>query len=352
MMSQEQLNGAQVSTVFEQVGSETVAQGVGMDSILQASASGGLAAGVIDGLGSDGMIRRMVAAPGEQPLRRFALQPVPVVAQSFQQDGTEHDISVLTAFPAANVDDHASAVDIGNLQAGQLGAPCPGAIERHQYDAMKPSPRRVDEEGHFCGAQYAGQVSRPLRIRCISHAPCLLNRLDEEEAQPGQSLGDGMCGEFPLAEQIGLVMADVLRTELIRRALEVTREVLDRLDVAVSGSLSVVTTLEFLEHHFAKVGHRSSPYDPTLSLHLVYSTAADTRHAKASAAKRLRSNRHVGDAEPGHQRHCWWLKHYLSAPPPGSDQSEPATCILYIEIVPPRIFFLVSPILNPSPLYS
>src|ERR1700688_1972949 len=36
--------------------------------------------------------------------------------------------------------------------------------------------------------------------------------------------------------------------------------------VTVYGSLSVITTLEFLEHHFAKVGHRSSPYDPTLSL--------------------------------------------------------------------------------------
>ena len=28
--------------------------------------------------------------------------------------------------------------------------------------------------------------------------------------------------------------------------------------------LSVITTLEFLEHHFAKVGHRLSPYDPNL----------------------------------------------------------------------------------------
>jgi len=73
MMSQEQLNGAQVSTVFEQVGSETVAQGVGMDPILQSSASGGLTAGVIDGLGGDRMTRPMVTAPGEQPLRRFAL---------------------------------------------------------------------------------------------------------------------------------------------------------------------------------------------------------------------------------------------------------------------------------------
>ena len=67
--------------------------------------------------------------------------------------------------------------------------------------------------------------------------------------------------------------------ELVRRTLEITREVLDRLDVAVFGSLGVITTLEFLEHHFAKVGHKSSPYDPTLSLHLLYSTAADTWHA-------------------------------------------------------------------------
>ena len=79
MMSQEYLNGAQVSTVFEQVGSETVAQGVGMDSILQASASGGLAAGVMDGLGGGRMIRPRVTAPGEQPLRRFALQPAPII---------------------------------------------------------------------------------------------------------------------------------------------------------------------------------------------------------------------------------------------------------------------------------
>jgi hypothetical protein len=37
--------------------------------------------------------------------------------------------------------------------------------------------------------------------------------------------------------------------------------------VAVYGTLSVITTLEFLEHHFAKVGHRFAPYDPTLFLH-------------------------------------------------------------------------------------
>src|SRR5271166_6497934 len=152
---------------------------------------------------------------------------------------------------------------------------------------MKASLGRVDEEGNFFWAQYAGQVSRLLRIRCIGNAPWLLHRLDEEEPQRGQPLRDGMCGEFPLAEQIRLVLTDVLRTELVGRTLEVTREIFDGLEVDAGCSLGVITTLEFLEHHFAKMGHRSSPYDPTLSLPLVYSTAADTRHAQASAAKRL-----------------------------------------------------------------
>jgi hypothetical protein len=37
--------------------------------------------------------------------------------------------------------------------------------------------------------------------------------------------------------------------------------------VSIYVSLSVITTLEFFEHHFAKVGHRLATYDPTLFPH-------------------------------------------------------------------------------------
>src|SRR6202047_658789 len=132
---------------------------------------------------------------------------------------------------------------------------------------MKSSLGAVDEVGNFFRAQDAGQVSRLLRIRCIGHAPGFLDRLRVEEPQSGQPLCHGGRGQLSLTEQIRLVLADVLRSKLIRRAPEITREIRDRLDVAVYGSLSVITTLEFFEHHFAKVGHRLAPYDPTLFLH-------------------------------------------------------------------------------------
>ncbi len=55
-----------------------------------------------------------------------------------------------------SVDDHASTVDIGDLQASQLGPPHPGGIDRHQYHAMKLGLRRIDEVGNFFWAQDAG----------------------------------------------------------------------------------------------------------------------------------------------------------------------------------------------------
>ena len=74
-----------------------------------------------------------------------------------------------------------------------------------------------------------------------------------------------MNSEFPLAEQERLILAEVFWTELIGRPLEVTCEIFDGLEVDAYRSPGVITTLEFLEHHLAKMGHRSSPYDPTLS---------------------------------------------------------------------------------------
>jgi hypothetical protein len=103
------------------------------------------------------------------------------------------------------VDDHAKAVDIGNLQARQLGTPYPCAIERHQYHAMKPSLGAVDEVGKSFWAQYAGKESRPLRIRCIGHAPGFLDRLRVGEPQSREPLRHRGRGQLSLAERIRLV---------------------------------------------------------------------------------------------------------------------------------------------------
>src|SRR5260370_5188978 len=65
-------------------------------------------------------------------------------------------------------------------------------------------------------------------------------------------------------------------------------EIFDCLDVEACCSLSVITTLEFVEHHFAKVGHRLAPYDPTLSRthHYCRHHARESVRREAAAFKR------------------------------------------------------------------
>jgi hypothetical protein len=52
---------------------------------------------------------------GEEP--SFGLQSAPVLAQSFQQDGTEHNVPILTALATLDVDDHPLTIDVADLQA-------------------------------------------------------------------------------------------------------------------------------------------------------------------------------------------------------------------------------------------
>jgi hypothetical protein len=55
--------------------------------------------------------------------------------------------------------------------------------------------------------------------------------------------------EFPLAQQVGLVLAQVLLVQLVRSCVEVFGEPFDGVDVTLYSSSSVVSTLEFLQHH-------------------------------------------------------------------------------------------------------
>jgi hypothetical protein len=59
-----------------------------------------------------------------------------------------------------------------------------------------------------------------------------------------------------LLKQVGLILAQVMWTEPVGRLMEMPGEFLDDPDVGFYGTLSVITTLEFFQHHFAKSGHR------------------------------------------------------------------------------------------------
>jgi hypothetical protein len=63
-----------------------------------------------------------------------------------------------------------------------------------------------------------------------------------------------------------LPLADVFRTELIGRLTEVAGEPLDGADVSAYSFRREVTSLEFLQHDFAKTSHRDLRVTHTIRL--------------------------------------------------------------------------------------
>ncbi len=69
----------------------------------------------------------------------------------------------------------------------------------------------------------------------------------------------------PVSHQMHLVLTNVARTKALRRAVEVSREILHRVNVATDSAWGIVATLEFIQHQLPKMGHSKPPCDPSLT---------------------------------------------------------------------------------------
>jgi len=79
------------------------------------------------------------------------------------------------------VHDHASAIDIADLQACELGATHAGAVEGHQNGAIEGSRRSIDELSHFFLTENGGQTIALLGIGTVGNTPGTLEDLDVDE---------------------------------------------------------------------------------------------------------------------------------------------------------------------------
>src|ERR1700736_5964668 len=79
----------------------------------------------------------------------------------------------------------------------------------------------------------------------------------------------------------------------IRGSVEVSRKIFDGAKVTIDGSLGVITTLEFFQHHFSKMGHRdllvtqnlSHPTSNQCSAHLTRSVRRRAASFKSGSRK-------------------------------------------------------------------
>jgi hypothetical protein len=82
------------------------------------------------------------------------------------------------------VHDHASAIDVADLQARELGAAHASGVEGHQNGAIEGSRRSIDELCYFFLTENGGQAIALLGIGSVGNTPgpleCLdVNRIEE-----------------------------------------------------------------------------------------------------------------------------------------------------------------------------
>src|ERR1700726_1358621 len=123
---------------------------------------------------------------------------------------------------------------------------------------MVGSERRINELRDFFRAQDRGQAKCLLRIGRLFDAPRPLESFCVEKSERREALPNRACCQFLFLEEFGLVFANMARSQAVRRKVESSREIFDGADVTIYGSLSVIATLEFLQHHFSKMGHRDT----------------------------------------------------------------------------------------------
>jgi hypothetical protein len=83
------------------------------------------------------------------------------------------------------------AVNVADIESGQLGTPHPSGIEGHQQNALIGRARSMDQLRNFLWAENSGEAMALFRIGSLLNVPGLFECLDVEKSQGRQTGGHG-----------------------------------------------------------------------------------------------------------------------------------------------------------------
>jgi hypothetical protein len=78
----------------------------------------------------------------------------------------------------------------------------------------------------------------------------------KEKAQGRYSLANAVGRKFSFSQQMDLILANVLRSQLVGGTTKVLGELPQDEGVGLYGILGVISTLELIQHPFSQMGHR------------------------------------------------------------------------------------------------
>ena len=194
------------------------------------------------------MSEQTEGADADKASRQYMQQEAPQKLDPVQRDRLGAGAATRTA---AHLNDHPPAVDVFARQCQDFGQTQARAVERRQQGVVLEVHGGIEQSGDFFATQHRRWLAPHLRSSDLFDHPGLAERLGVEELQ--SHTANPKCGPSDLVvfDEVELILADVLGTELVRRLLAVPREIGHGAGVRADRLRRVVSQPQIVDHSLA-----------------------------------------------------------------------------------------------------
>jgi len=188
-----------------------------------------------------------VSPPGsrEDP-DRGAMRP-PEFPQHREDLLRQGDVAILLCL-AVDVEQHAGAVDVADLQASAFGEAQATGVDRGQAGAVGRDADLLEDRVDLLSAQDHGETFLLLGSDDVEDAPCTLEGLFVEELDAAQGDGDRSASELLDVDEVEEVLAEFLLGDRIGRLSVVASQLADGAEVGLLSSCAEPVELHILDH--------------------------------------------------------------------------------------------------------
>lgn len=212
LVSEIDLDLAQVLALFQKMRGVGVAQSMGMGVFfdaagLEGQTEGALECGAAHRFGGGGSALAVVAFGREE--QRGMAMGLPELAQQFERALRQGDVAIAIAFGAANVQEHPFGIDVADLQAQAFSQAQAAGVKGGQTDPMIQGGHRRENFANFDG----GEDDRQFELRIGADqldfgGPDLLEGFFPEEFDRAESLRGSLAGDFFDGLEVDEILAE------------------------------------------------------------------------------------------------------------------------------------------------
>jgi len=246
-VSEQGLDDAGIGAAFQEVSGEAVAERMRGDTFAEAAAGPGIAAGGLHGAGGEMEVR----PPGGEEPRTGGTVNAKVGTENFQEARREHGVTVFASLAVIDADEHALAIDAGELEGDGFGDAEAGSVAGEEDGAVFAAGDVVEELLDFVGGEDDGEFVVEAGAREVLLFPGHFEGDQEEELDGGDEAIDGLRRELALFSEVKEILTDGVEVEIGGTAGEIFGEGGDIMNVAALGGEGEVANAQIVGHALA-----------------------------------------------------------------------------------------------------